>query len=259
MRCIFCKSDSSSSRSVEHIIPESLGNTEHVLPPGVVCDSCNNYFGGKIEQPLLASGFFTQVRARNNVANKKGRFPPVEGIHLQSGTQVNLERDKDNSLSLYPVHDRDGAILIQNILNSTRGTIIIPIETEPNRLQFSRFLGKVAIEVLAERLCHLPGGLDEIVDKTELDPLRYYARRGNSNVWPFHMRRIYPEDCHFFAEDVGYYELLHEYTLLYTDNFELFLVLALFGVEYTINMGEPHISGYLDWLQKNGGRSPLYS
>ncbi len=36
MRCIFCKTDSDSSRSVEHIIPESLGNTDYVLPPGCV-------------------------------------------------------------------------------------------------------------------------------------------------------------------------------------------------------------------------------
>ena len=36
MNCIFCKSDSRESRSTEHVIPESLGNTEHTLPPGVV-------------------------------------------------------------------------------------------------------------------------------------------------------------------------------------------------------------------------------
>ncbi|HET8891812.1 MAG TPA: HNH endonuclease [Candidatus Angelobacter sp.] len=29
-RCIFCKNDSSGSRSIEHILPESLGNKEHL-------------------------------------------------------------------------------------------------------------------------------------------------------------------------------------------------------------------------------------
>jgi hypothetical protein len=33
-RCIFCKKDASSSRSLEHIIPQSLGNEEHALPLG---------------------------------------------------------------------------------------------------------------------------------------------------------------------------------------------------------------------------------
>lgn len=40
--CIFCHKDSSNSKSIEHIIPESLGNKEHILPNGYVCDICNN-------------------------------------------------------------------------------------------------------------------------------------------------------------------------------------------------------------------------
>lgn len=53
MNCLFCKRDSSTSRSVEHVIPESLGNKEYVLPRGMVCDKCNQYFAIKIEKPLL--------------------------------------------------------------------------------------------------------------------------------------------------------------------------------------------------------------
>jgi hypothetical protein len=43
MSCIFCKNDSSSSVSIEHIIPESLGNTEYFLPAGIVYDVCEYY------------------------------------------------------------------------------------------------------------------------------------------------------------------------------------------------------------------------
>lgn len=39
MHCIFCKCDSTNSKSVEHIIPESLGNKSHILRPGIVCDN----------------------------------------------------------------------------------------------------------------------------------------------------------------------------------------------------------------------------
>ncbi len=46
----FCKQCSDLSNSVEHIIPESLGNKNHVLPKGIVCDRCNNYFTLKIEK-----------------------------------------------------------------------------------------------------------------------------------------------------------------------------------------------------------------
>ncbi len=62
MYCIFCKRDSTGSCSVEHIIPESLGNEEHVLPPGVVCGACNNYFASSIEQAVLESGAFKIAR-----------------------------------------------------------------------------------------------------------------------------------------------------------------------------------------------------
>jgi len=31
MRCIFCQEYSTNSKSVEHIIPESLGNKSHIL------------------------------------------------------------------------------------------------------------------------------------------------------------------------------------------------------------------------------------
>ena len=50
MRCIFCKQDSSNSKNVEHIIPESLGSTKHILGKGIVCDKCNNYFSREVEK-----------------------------------------------------------------------------------------------------------------------------------------------------------------------------------------------------------------
>jgi len=72
MRCIFCKEDSTSSKSSEHIIPESLGNTEHTLPCGVVCDRCNNYFGRKVEGEIQQSGMIRLLKADREIPNKEG-------------------------------------------------------------------------------------------------------------------------------------------------------------------------------------------
>lgn len=83
MRCIFCKADSQTSRSVEHIVPESMGNTNHVLPLGAVCDGCNQYFARKVERPVLESPILRLIRASMEVPNKRGRFPswePDDGI-----------------------------------------------------------------------------------------------------------------------------------------------------------------------------------
>lgn len=73
--CIFCKSDTNNERSREHIIPESMGNADHVLPLGAVCHTCNQYFARKVERPLLESPIFRHLRAGMEVLSKRGRVP----------------------------------------------------------------------------------------------------------------------------------------------------------------------------------------
>ena len=74
MQCVFCHKDSSTSQSVEHIIPESLGNKHHFLPKGYVCDECNHYFAIKIEKELLSQPYFVSLRFRNEILTKKGKL-----------------------------------------------------------------------------------------------------------------------------------------------------------------------------------------
>ncbi len=73
MRCIFCGNDSTTSRSVEHIVPASFGNSTSVLPKGIVCDKCNNYFARKIESPFLNSEAVLQLRQELEIHNRDGK------------------------------------------------------------------------------------------------------------------------------------------------------------------------------------------
>ena len=73
MKCIFCGNDSRDSRSVEHIIPESFGNSTAILPKGVVCDKCNNYIGRKIESPFLNSEAILLLRQELALENKNNK------------------------------------------------------------------------------------------------------------------------------------------------------------------------------------------
>ena len=73
MRCIFCGNDSSTSKSVEHIVPASFGNSISVLPKGIVCDKCNNYFARKIEYPFLNSEAVLQLRQELEIHNRDGK------------------------------------------------------------------------------------------------------------------------------------------------------------------------------------------
>ena len=43
-----------------------------------------------------------------------------------------------------------------------------------------------------------------------------------------------------------------------TSDNEYFVVLALFGEEFALNLAVPDVSGYSKWLERSGGVSPLF-
>lgn len=75
MKCLFCKKDTSISKSREHIIPESLGNKSHISPKRYTCDSCNNSFSIKVEKQQIKS-----LRFQELVCNKKRNMHKINGI-----------------------------------------------------------------------------------------------------------------------------------------------------------------------------------
>lgn len=257
MRCIFCKEESSSSKTVEHIVPESLGNKDHTLPAGIVCSRCNNYFGLKVEKPLLDSDYFRQARFRNVIFNKDGRIPTIQGMLLPGIIPIEILREQDGQ-SIFPTRERDIPRFIQSLQSNRKGELIVPATIGPDHNLMSRFLAKVALEVLTFKTFKIEGALDEITDKPELNELREYARYGRAPAyWPFSARLIYPERK-LFIEGSERYEVLHEFDLLYTKSYELYFVIAIFRVEYVLNMGERETNGYLAWLREHNYESPLY-
>ncbi|HEY1717741.1 MAG TPA: HNH endonuclease [Verrucomicrobiae bacterium] len=261
MRCIFCKQNSDACVSIEHIIPESLGNIEHILPKGWVCDSCNNYISLKVEKPFLDSPFGRQARFEMRVPNKKGRVPTVFGMHAQSKTIIELGYSKDDGMSFNAAKALDETKLINAIKSQERGTFYFPVTPNlpDNNYITSRFIAKVGLEVLAHRFIKNPEWNKDFIETIELDELRNYVRIGNPNlIWPFHMRRIYEQDLLFVDEKQVSYEVLHEFDILITDTNEYYAIIAIFGVEFVINLGGPLLDGYLNWFGKNKGQSPLY-
>lgn len=182
-------------------------------------------------------------------------------MYLQAACEVGFCRDnKTRESSIFPRHEKDEERFIKTLLANKEGTLISLVPEKPDSYSMSRFLGKIALEALASRAVDVVEGLDEIIDKVELDDLRNFVRRGNSQKipWEFHAREIYPEGKIFHEEGYGNYEILHEYTLLYTEEQNLFFIIALFGVEYAIDMGQTEIIEYKNWLSKNQNKSPLY-
>lgn len=75
MNCIFCKEEVGSEHE-EHILPESLGGKDWaVLPEGLVCEKCNQYFGAKVESAALSSFPFLPFRLFLQIPTKRGKAP----------------------------------------------------------------------------------------------------------------------------------------------------------------------------------------
>ena len=259
MHCIFCRTEASASLSIEHIIPESLGNTEHVLPAGIVCDGCNNYFASKIEQPLLQDPYFRHQCSLAGILSKKGNLQRVRALHPQSRTIVELARHLDGSgISIGAAFESDERRWVESLQGLESGRIYVPRPTAPDPVLMARFFAKVALECLALQCLKTGGNAEVVVFEPGLDRLRNYVRRGPPRPeWPFCSRILYPADFAFDKAGSEPYEVLHEWSFLWVGE-KLHLILALFGVEYAINLNEPNRADYDAWLSDNPGRSPLY-
>lgn len=256
MRCIFCKSISDDSRSKEHIVPESLGNTLYVLPPGVVCDGCNNYFARKVEKPFLESGAVLATRAYQAVPTKAGKLVGIKGM-LSQGHPVTayLPRGK---MPVLDVHTDAG---VRSILSSKQSVVYFPeSQTPPRERTVSRFLAKMALEALAAKGLQAGLSVAYLVDEIQLDPIRTHARIGDprTGTWPCSVRRIYDAEKSWTEPDGTVLQTVHEYDFLITDQSEWYFVAAIFGLELVINLAGPSIEGYERWLAKHGDVSPLY-
>jgi hypothetical protein len=276
MNCIFCREVSDNSKSIEHIIPESLGNKEHTLWKGAVCDKCNNYFATKIEKELLDQPYFVSMRHRNFIKTKKNHPVPIKVPSPQSKNGFEYVWLEDNGENIGMIFENESKI-VPLIASGQKKHMIVPMYQEPipNNYILSRFLAKCALEFLALRFDNEENIYrNEIVDflqGEQFDSIRKYARYGEGvEFWKYSQRRIYSEGNWFRNphENNGEpYEVLHEMdlfvepsTIEHVDNIiygELYFVLVIMGIEYVINMGGNEIEMYNRWLKKNNYESPI--
>lgn len=261
MRCIFCKQDSSNSKSVEHIIPESLGGTKHILDKGIICDKCNNYFSREVEKPFLEAFPTKLLRSEQFIPSKKGNIPPVDAIINRKHIVPFYPKTKEKIKGEFKVPPD----VFQEILESKQGTILIPkfqdgFETLDGNI-LSRFIGKIAIEAFAQKILSVNRKLiDDFIDDEQFSLLRNHVRRGSNLQWLCNIRTIYDSNKLWFDEETSeYYQKVNEYDFLLTDRSECYFVVAIFGMEFVINMGGPSIEGYIEWLDHNKSKSPLYT
>jgi HNH endonuclease len=259
VRCIFCKQDSSDSRSVEHIMPESIGSRRRVLPRGVVCDKCNNYFARKVEQPILNHHWMRNLRAWHRVPSKKGKFPSLLGHIAGSDIQVNMRLGETGSIQLGAERRGEAVALADAMQGNFQTPLIFTIEDVVPQREMSRFLAKMTLEACAEifvRDVHL---LEEMMAQPFYDSIRNFARYGTGpHIWPFSQRTIFPADT--LMQDPATNEWVTAgfgCTLFMTRRSETFFAFVMYGVEFVINVGGPSTTGYGEWLAEHNVISPL--
>lgn len=261
MRCIFCKAPSDAATSVEHVIPQSLGNSQIVLPRGMICDPCNNYIARKIEQPLLAHESFRNLRAWYRIPNKRGRhaslFGIIPGLDIgvnfrigQDGPELQLERSGDSAT--IQAH-------LEGAGENGLTAILFPRDMRPPEREMSRLLAKIALEVFALRLSETPAGVEHLIDDPHWDRIRRRVRVGDApDHWPFHMRQVYPEETLMTHPVSGdWVQAGYIIDLLLTRRREHYIVFIFYGYEFALNLGGPSIKGYEEWLEEHPGLSPL--
>lgn len=193
--CIFCGS-LGPFNTIEHIIPESLGNTEDCLVKEGLCDNCQKYFGQNVEKYVLEKTAFGLYRTLYNIPTKK-RNKPFFDISIpekQSGKIPSAHSESDYGIILHPNDNFEKNLLELEVVDEKMYESIIAsgnklkiVVTPLMLINIGRFLGKMAIELIYKKFgAH--------VHDSQFDPLRKYARRGTTNeIWPILIGNLNPE------------------------------------------------------------------
>ncbi len=254
MRCIFCGVDSSGSKSVEHIIPESLGNTTAILRKGIVCDKCNNYFSRKVEGPFLNSEAIRMIRQELELTNKRGKlitefaFPRVRKEYVKQISEyeylIYTKQNKNKKELAASVKE------YQEYLQKTDEILFKP------NINVSRLLAKMAVESFIFRCGSSDDVCEYVLNDEAFKQIRENTRIGSAKIWPYSVRRIYSRNESYEGDPFS--SVNWEFDFLFLENGEVYFVIALHGIEYAINLADSQIEGYNEWLLKNNNKSPLY-
>lgn len=240
-------------------MPESIGSRKRVLPRGVVCDKCNNYFAREVEGPILAHPSMRNLRAWYRVPNKRGKFPSLLGHIAGTDVAVGLRRDQAGRFQLEAERARDSHQLSSVVEQGFTTPLLFTIDMDPPKREMSRFLCKMALESLAETFFSQEGGTELMLDEAFYDNIRAYCRYGTGcSEWPYSQRRIFPESTLMRHPDTSQWVQCGFGCCWFMSKYrETLFAFCFYGTEFVINVGGPSVLGYQEWLEDHGGISPL--
>jgi hypothetical protein len=253
MNCIFCYKNSDDSKSVEHVIPESLGNHIYILDKGIVCDQCNQYFSRTFEQQVLDLPFFKEARHATNIKSKKGKIPNGKGFIIDPDlAEIEFLKDKDLTETI----SIPGNIKVEKDIAA-----FIPVYGSPGfqNVYVSKFLGKMGIEALVLNSIHYKTPIEDDVNQICFEEVKKYVRAGQKNqYWPYYERSLYHPDAGFKnPKNVEYFKVTSSFKFIYTDTNQILFQYLCMGTEFTIDLVNADTLEFENWLKKNNNESPV--
>ena len=168
--CIYACGMKSPSTQEYHLYPASASTYKLVIPPGPVCDGCNNYFAAELENHFVQHHPGSSMRVVDGVVTRKGKTPRF--------THENGEMTRVDGADSRHVTTQLGDMRFERHPNGDM-TIIGSYTPRPFDASIvSRLLHKCAFEVLL-------GYQDqpELNPRSErFTPLRDYVRRPKSRT-----------------------------------------------------------------------------
>ncbi len=184
MNCLFCNKEGAIFNTVEHIIPESLGNDDLLLE-GNVCDKCQNYLSQN-ENYILSRTPIGFWRTLLSIPTKKNKRPSVDFSKADATKGLIPDYHPANDNVVFQAHDDFTTELIPNAsiltqLNQEGKGQAKYIFTPKAIYEIGRFLGKIGLELI----CKMDPATARNV---EFDAIRKFVRQGSlKDLWPvFH-------------------------------------------------------------------------
>jgi hypothetical protein len=164
--CIYCLGTEGSFTSEEHIVPESLGNDDAVLPKGFVCDACNNGALSELDSALIQFEPVAFLRVQHVQYTKAGKFPKA------NFSTFTFEKTGPRHLKLTP---KNKAGEIKNLRQTGDDTHTFNVEWKGKKINWNLIgralykigLGMVAFKQGRERAC-----------ESKFDAAREFIRTG---------------------------------------------------------------------------------
>ncbi|WP_158242788.1 HNH endonuclease [Siphonobacter sp. BAB-5405] len=231
--CIFCDNEN-EAKSVEHIVPESLGNTKYIMPRNSVCDNCNKRFS-KFEEKVLTKTVFAFERARFAIKTKKGNASIGKLNKLEFSGDKNFRKNivSIRGISLDDFKEFDP--------NTGSGQLVIPGFVGSENAT-SKFLLKVALESLYK-------SQKSTFKSHNFNQLKEFLNTKSNIDWPFITTSIImPEfkSIPRFEDKHHLNEIKCSISFCKLDDKNLLFKFKYGGVTAIINM----LDRNLDWIKK---------